>query len=185
MTNLLKAHSSHLLIVDVQEKLLPQIKIANELVGRCRRLIEIARQLDIGITLSEHYKKGLGETPFTIRELIQAGEAFEKIHFSCLGDERLKKRFQDLKQEDVSQIIICGLEAHICIFQTAIELKMAGFDVFVVADCVSARNKLSIERAWSRLELNNIAVIDLEMAIFEWLGQAGTDEFKRILPYLK
>ena len=62
---------------------------------------------------------------------------------------------------------------------------MAGFDVFVVADCVSARSKLSLERAWRRLELNNIAVIDSEMAIFEWRGQAGTAEFKRILPYLK
>lgn len=185
MTNLLKAHSSHLLVIDVQEKLLPQIEIADELVGRCRRLIEIARHLDIGITLSEHYKKGLGETPFTIRELIKDGEVFEKIHFSCLGDERLKKRFQDLEQEGVLQITICGLEAHICVFQTAIELKMAGFDVFVVADCVSARSKLSLERAWRRLELNNIAVIDSEMAIFEWLGKAGTAEFKRILPYLK
>lgn len=185
MTNLLKSRSSHLLVVDVQEKLLAQIETADEFVGRCRRLIEIARHLGIGITLSEHYKKGLGETPFMIGELVKDGEKFEKIHFSCLGDERLKKRFQDLKQEGVSQIIICGLEAHICIFQTAIEIKMAGFDVFVVADCVSARNKLSIERAWRRLGLNKIAVIDSEMAIFEWLGQAGTDEFKRILPYLK
>ena len=108
MSNLLKRRLSHLLIVDVQEKLLPPIQNSDELVGCCRRSIEIARHLNIGITLSEHYKKGLGETPLPILDAVKQDELFEKAHFSCVGNESLRERFLSLKQKGVSQIVICG-----------------------------------------------------------------------------
>jgi nicotinamidase-related amidase len=183
---LLSRDKSQLLIVDVQEKLLSAISGKDRVVDRCVRLVLAARKLGIPITLSEQYPQGLGPTHDSIRDAF-ANDGFvaDKTEFSCARNELLRDRLHDMRRQGRSQIVIGGIEAHVCVAQTAIDLEAQGFEAFVVADAVGSRAKSSRKLAFTRLQKASVDVVDSEMVLFEWMERAGTPEFKELQALIK
>ena len=183
---LLTRAKSQLLIVDVQDKLLKAISGKDRLVERCVRLVRAARALNIPITLSEQYPQGLGPTADPIRDAFaNAGFVVDKVEFSCLRSEQLRERLHDLRRQGRPQVVIGGIEAHVCVLQTALDLESQGFEAFVVADAIGSRSKVNRKLAMARLLKAGADVVDSEMVLFEWLERAGTPEFKELQALIK
>jgi nicotinamidase-related amidase len=183
---LLAREKSQLLIIDVQEKLLPAMSDPERVVERCGRLVRAARTLDIPITVSEQYPRGLGPTVAPLREALgNAGSVIDKVEFSCLKSDALRERLHELRRKGRPQVVMGGIEAHVCVTQTAIDLEEQGFEAFVVADAVASRAKSSRRLALARLLKTGVDVVDSEMVVFEWLGKAGTQEFKELQGLVK
>ena len=183
---LLSREKSQLLIVDVQGNLLAAIDGKDRVLERCRRLLRAARALNIPVTVSEQYPKGLGPTVDPLRDLLgNADVVLEKIEFSCAKNEALRERLHELRLQGRSQVVIAGIEAHVCVTQTAIDLAAHGFEVFVVADAVGSRAKESRKLAIARLARSGTDIVDSDMVIFEWLERAGTPEFKELHALVK
>ena len=128
---LIDATKSSLLIVDVQERLLPVMAAGNGVVERSKILLKAAKALDVPIAVSEQYPKGLGHTVEILSQEIGNAPVFEKTSFSCWRDEGLRRHFTRHHDGGRPQVIIAGIEAHVCVAQTAIDLAQAGFGVFV------------------------------------------------------
>ena len=182
---LLDAAKSSLLIVDVQERLLPVMAVGNGVVERSKILLKVAKALDVPVTVSEQYPKGLGHTVEILNQDIGNAPIFEKSSFSCWRDDGLRKHFTAHHDAGRPQVIIAGIEAHVCVAQTAIDMAQAGFGVFVVADAVSSRVEDSVSLALTRMGQLGVEVINTEMAVFELLGKAGTPEFKELSSLIK
>lgn len=175
---LMKLEDSLLLIIDVQERLTPAMDNPRDVINNCAGLIGVAKRLGIPTFITEQYPQGLGPTMFDLRE--EAGENalyFPKMEFSCAKNEKI---MEAIKKSGKKQIVIAGIECHICITQTALDLKALGYEVFVVANASSSRKALQAGMALQRLMHNGVEVVTLEMAYFEWLQKAGTPEFKEI-----
>ncbi len=180
---LLEASKCCLLIVDVQEKLLPVIFEAERVADKCTVLLQAAEKLDLPIIISEQYPKGLGPT---IKELEhKQAMIFDKLSFSVWRSDTLKAHFKKMDESGFKQVIVCGIEAHVCVLQSAMDLHDAGFQVFVVADAVSSRLDDSADLALARMRKFGIHVINTEMAVFELAGKAGTPEFKALSALIK
>lgn len=183
---LLARDKSQLLIVDVQQKLLGAISGKDKVVEACVRLVRAARALDVPITISEQYPQGLGPTVDPIREAFaNNGFILDKVEFSCLKSEMLRDRLHELRRQGRPQVVVGGIEAHVCVLQTAMDLEAQGFEAFVAADAVGSRAKASAKRAIARLVKSGVDVVDSEMVLFEWLERAGTPEFKEIQALIK
>jgi nicotinamidase-related amidase len=183
---LLSRDKSQLLIIDVQDKLLSVISGKDRVVDRCVRLVRAARMLGVPITLSEQYPQGLGPTVDSIREAFaNDGFVVDKVEFSCLRSEPLRERLHELRRQGRSQVVIGGIEAHVCVTQTAIDLESQGFEAFVVADAVGSRSKINRKLALTRLLKSGVDVVDTEMVLFEWVERAGTPEFKELQALIK
>jgi nicotinamidase-related amidase len=177
---------SQLLIVDVQDKLLDAISRKDRVVQRCVRLVRAARLLGVPITVSEQYPQGLGPTVDPIRDAYaNAGFIVDKAEFSCLKSDPLRERLHELRRQGRPQVVIGGIEAHVCVLQTAIDLEAQGFEPFVVADATGSRSKVNRKLAISRLAKSGVDVVDSEMVLFEWLERAGTPEFKELQALIK
>jgi nicotinamidase-related amidase len=182
---LLSRGKSQLLIVDVQAKLLPAMS-DRRVVERCIRLVRAARALAVPITVSEQYPKGLGPTVEALREAVgNAGAFLPKVEFSCAKNGPLRERLCELRRQGRPQVVIGGMETHVCVGQTAIDLEGEGFEVFVVADAVSSRTTASRKLALTRLLKTGADVVNSEMVVFEWLGKADTSEFRELLALVK
>jgi nicotinamidase-related amidase len=180
---LLKASHSSLLIVDVQTRLLPAIQEPDRIVSQSSILLKAAELLKIPVTVSEQYPKGLGHT---VPELVtNSATIFEKLTFSCWRDAAMKDHFIKLHEGGRPQVIVAGIEAHVCVLQSCIDLHNAGFGVFAVADAMSSRKPSSAELAFHRMRGAGIQVVNTEMVIFELLEKAGTAEFKTLSALIK
>jgi nicotinamidase-related amidase len=168
---------SCLLIVDVQERLTPVMSDPRRVLHNCELLMRVAARLGIPILVSEQYPKGLGPTMVDLRPYIPAEGALPKMHFSAAADETILARIRALGRD---QVVIAGIETHVCVLQTALDLKSLGFDSRVVVDACASRRIESEQMAWSRMRQCDVQLLSLEMAVFEWLHQAGTPEFKEI-----
>lgn len=183
---LIKRKMSQLLIIDIQDKVFAPIPDRENITEAALLLIRAAKTLDVPITVSEQYPKGLGPTVEPIRaELGNAGEVFEKLYFSCIKDNSLRLHLEERRDMGRGQAVIAGIEAHVCVAQTALGLIADGYEVFVVADAVGSRSKLSRELGLTRIQLAGGVIVDSEMVLFEWLEQAGTPEFKSLQTLLK
>ena len=180
---LLEASKSSLLIVDVQERLLPAMAEPGEVVSRCQILLKAAETLDIPVTFSEQYSKGLGRTVPGLTT--NSAKVFEKLTFSCWRDVEMRKHFIELHEQERPLIIVAGIEAHVCVLQSCIDLYNAGFGVFAVADAIGSRKVESAALAFDRLRGAGIQVINTEMAVFELIGKAGTPLFKTLSALIK
>ena len=174
---LIERDRSFLLIVDVQERLLPAMTAPEPMLRNAGILLQAARRLGVPILASEQYPKGLGRTVPELVPLIPTGAVMEKVSFSCLADEAQAERIASLGRK---QAIVCGIEAHVCVLQTALALANKGYEVFVVRDAVTSRTPLSVETALARFQKAGVEVVTTEMVAFEWLARAGTDEFKDV-----
>ena len=174
---LMRVETSCLLVVDFQERLMPAIYQADSVVANGAWLIQIARRLGVPVLASEQYPQGLGHTVVAIRELLPAEAFMAKTHFSCAAERDCMRRIDALGRE---QIIVIGAEAHVCVLQTALDLRAAGKEVFLVADAVSSRSPRDVELAVERMRADGVRIVSREMVAFEWLHQAGDDRFRAI-----
>jgi nicotinamidase-related amidase len=178
---LLNAARSHFVVVDIQERLLPAVCDGEKVVHQSGILLAAADRLSVPVTVTEQYPKGLGPTVRAIAERVPARAAIlPKSTFSAGNDPAASERFSTLRAEGRDQIVLSGMEAHICVLQTAIGLRMSGFEVFVVADAVSSRTPQSVSAACARLLHAGCQWVTTEMVLFEWLERAGTDDFRAL-----
>ncbi|MBM3492247.1 MAG: isochorismatase family protein [Alphaproteobacteria bacterium] len=172
---LLEADRSQLLIVDEQERLMAAMQGAEAALAASLRLIAAARRLGMPITASEQYPKGLGPTVAAVAATLPNDARLAKLHFAVTADAGLMGRLAGFARP---QVVIAGVEAHVCVLQTAIALKRRGYQPAVVWDAVASRAAESKELARDRLLANGVELVNSEMVVFEWLGAAGTPEFK-------
>ena len=177
---LVEAAKSTLLLVDMQERLLPAMTGGAEAEARCAILLKAAKALDVPVTVSEQYPKGLGHTVPGLREEIGNAPVFEKLAFSCWKDEGMKEHLIVHHEAGRPLVVLAGIEAHVCVLQTALDLAAAGFGVFAVADAMASRAASSHALAVERMRQAGVSVVNAEMAVFELLGRAGTAEFKAL-----
>jgi nicotinamidase-related amidase len=171
-----------LVVVDVQERLLPAIFEQQRVVQNTVLLIQGAAILQVPIFATEQYRKGLGPTVPEVAAAIPGFAPLEKLAFSACGADGF---IPALKQKEVSEAILCGIEAHVCVTQTCLDLLEEGFGVFVAADAVSSRTAENYRIGLDRMRVAGAVVVSTEMALFELLERAGTDEFKQILNLVK
>ena len=184
MTNnkklLCNVENSCLMIVDIQKKLsavMPE-KVINRLKSNADVLLTAADRLNVPVIVTMQYPKGLGDVENFVKDkLNEKSKCFEKTSFSCLGAEGLPEHLEKLNKK---QIIMIGLESHICVLQSAIELTEKGYDVFVVSDAIASRKLTSYETSLTRLEQANIWLLNTESVLFEWLRNASHPEFKSL-----
>jgi isochorismate hydrolase len=176
--SLCDADNSCLIIIDIQEKLSSAIpdKIISRLRKNTQILLDAANQLNIPIITTAQYSKGLGPIEeFITNKLTDASRSFDKTRFSCLGADQLPEH---LKQINKKQIILTGIEAHICVLQSAIEFIAEGHDVFVVTDAIASRQSTSYEMTLLRLNQADCTLLNTESVLFEWLRDASHKDFK-------
>jgi nicotinamidase-related amidase len=171
-----------LVVVDVQERLLPSIFEKERVLQNTVRLVQGAAVLQIPVFVTEQYRKGLGPTVPEVASVIPTFAPMEKLAFSACGAVGF---IPALKGKKVADAILCGIESHVCVCQTCLDLLDHGFRVFVVADAVSSRTPENYRLGVERMRAAGAVIVSAEMALFELLEQAGTPEFKQILPLVK
>jgi len=182
---LLDRDRSQVLIVDVQERLLPAMHEGDQMVERCGLLIQGAVELGVPVTISEQYRKGLGPTVDRLDNIKGDATVMEKMHFSCAADPDMLKHISDIALNDRRQLVVAGIESHVCVLQSALGFKQAGLDVFVAMDATTSRLQSSVDLARDRFVANRVSAINVEMALFEWMQVSGTPEFKTISKLVK
>jgi nicotinamidase-related amidase len=170
------------LIIDFQERLFPAMNKKEELLKNTKILIEGLQQLEISLLLTQQYTKGLGETIPEIKSAITSFEPIEKRAFSCCDEQEVNQKLSDLKAKN---IILCGIESHVCVLQTAVDLKEAGYNPIVVMDCVSSRRPESIEIAKERFRFEGIMMTSMESILFELTRSSEVEGFKAISKLVK
>ena len=179
---MLKRDETVLVVVDVQGKLATLMYEKEKLFRNLQILIRGARILDLPIIWTEQYPKGLGPTIPEIGSLLDGLTPIEKIDFSCCGESRFMTKLNAINR---NQVLICGIETHVCIYQTTLDLIKLGHEVQVVADAVSSRTRENKEIGLQKMAAAGAAITSVEMLLFELLRAAGTDEFKAISNLLK
>lgn len=172
---LVNASHATLLVVDVQEKLISAMTDPERMVKRTEWLIKVCKELEIPVVFSEQYPKGLGTTLPQLKEAAQGSLVVEKMHFSCVSGECLPK---SLFGRD--QVILCGIETHICVLQTALDLLSQGKRVFVVEDATDCRSAYSHGLGIQRMRDAGAQIVTREMVVFESLHSASHEKFRAI-----
>ncbi len=178
---LLKNETTALLIVDFQERLLNVMRKKDLVKKDMLKLVKGIKVLGIPIYFTEQYPQGLGETDEEIKAELE-GEAIQKLSFSCSGAGNL---FSELKEKNISQVIVCGIESHVCVQQTALDLLANGFQVNIPANAVSSRTKIDYKTALKRMEKHGAEITTVEAILFELLNVCTTQEFKDIAKIIK
>ena len=179
---LIRASDSALIVIDMQERLVPAMQAPARTIKNTRLLLQAAEKTGVPALLTEQYPQGLGHTIPQIVEAAGDSPILSKMHFSCMEDPGFLKAFKAL---DRPQAILVGMEAHICVVQTAASLVEEGYQVFVVSDATASRTIESEAACLARLNAGGVSIVTTEMVVFEWLGQAGTAAFKEMLPLIK
>ena len=179
---LLSRDHSVLVIVDVQEVFLKPIKVGSLIVENIQLLVRVAKQLGIPMLATTQNAEKLGTLMPEIAELIGDTPVLDKLCFSCLALESFARHLQATGR---SQVVLVGVEAHICVLQTALDMLKAGYAVHVPHDAVASRAKRDWKYALLRLANSDAVVSSVESVIYEWLYEAGTDAFRAVLPLLK
>lgn len=174
---LLKLQNSCLLIIDVQEKLTPLVLNHEKLVQNCQWLMRLAYELEVPIQVTEQYPKGLSRTVAPLRNEEVSAVYSEKVFFSCASEPDCLKA---ITQTDREEILIAGIETHVCVMQTALELQAMGKNVYVVVDAVSTRHEIDHRYGLKRMKAAGITLVTKEMVFFEWIRCAGTPRFKEL-----
>ncbi len=170
------------LVIDMQERLFPVMYEKEALLKNCTTLLNGLNELSIRTIVTQQYTKGLGETIPEITATIPNFEYIEKKDFSCCDEPTVAAK---LKEVGAKNVIICGIESHVCVLQTAVDLKEAGINPVVVMDCVSSRVKESIEIAKERFRFEGIMMTSCESILFELTRTAGAPEFRAISKLVK
>jgi len=181
--NMLNEKNTALFVIDVQESFRSVIPRFEEIAVRISTAVRGFQMLDVPIVVTEQYPKGLGPTVEEIAlSLPDDVKPFEKSAFSACGSEPLKDMLEGL---DVNQIVLCGIEAHVCVCQTALELLDIGYDVHVLTDCVGSRFEHDKEAGLSKMYGSGVDPSSVEMALFELMRDSSHEKFKSIQALIK
>lgn len=177
---------SHLLVIDVQERLAPAITDVESVVANVARLVRYATILDVPITFTEHMPERIGHLlPDLSVGLSKSTETIRKVTFSAVREPAFNSRISTVKQSGRDLTVVCGMEAHVCVMQTVLELRAAGHDVMLVADAVGSRSHGNRDLAIQRMSKAGATIVSHEMIAFEWLERGDAPEFKDVLKLLK
>jgi nicotinamidase-related amidase len=168
-----------LVVIDVQEKLCVAMDglVLKQVVKNIGILLDSAVELNLPVMVTEQYVKGLGSTLTELKEKAADASCYEKMSFSCCGSAEF---ISSLKSTGRTQVIITGMETHVCVLQTVIELREAGFTVHIVKDAVMSRNKQNWKTALQTMALAGAVPTSAESVLFQLLKVAGTDAFKKL-----
>jgi nicotinamidase-related amidase len=180
--HILKTKQTALLIIDIQEKISAVMLDREFLLKNTVKLIKGCRLLDVPIFITEQYPKGLGPTEKEIVEALGDTLPMQKMTFTCCGAEEL---LPALKKKAIKQVVIAGIEAHVCVQQTALDLLACGYQVHILRDAVSSRRTTDAETALARLQNAGAVISTTEAALFELLERAGTPQFKEVSQLVK
>ena len=178
---LLQRENAQVLMIDVQERLLPAMAEAAAVTVNGTRLLEAARILAVPVLVSEQYPQGLGRTVPDLARHAPANAVHEKIEFSCYANPALRQALSGAGR----QTILFGIEAHVCVLQTVLSLLDAGRRVYVVRDAIGSRREESKEAAIRRMERHGADIVTTEMVVFEWLGTAEHPRFREAAALIK
>jgi nicotinamidase-related amidase len=178
----LSIENTVLVIVDVQEKLWRVMYDKEKLLDNLQRLIRGIQVLGIPVIITEQYPQGIGPTVPEIAVLLRDNKPIAKLSFSCCGDTNFLKK---LKAIDRKQVLITGIESHVCVYQTAIDLLKSGYEVQAVTECISSRTPENRQLGLQRIENAGGKLTGVEMALFELLKTAGSEQFKAISKIVK
>lgn len=178
-TYFLDRNDAVLVLIDIQEKLCAAMDgtVLNQLTKQVGILLQTAEELDLPVLITEQYVKGLGETLPSLRQQAEKAHRYEKMSFSCCGSSEF---VEHLKCSGRQQVIITGMETHVCVLQTVIELLDAGFKVHIVKDAVMSRNKRNWETALEAMTQAGAVPTCTESVLFQLLKVAGTESFKKL-----
>ena len=179
---MMKREELILLVIDYQDALLAKIPVSEDIVAHGATLAQFARSLEIPILWTEQYPKGLGKTEARISALLAGCPVIEKVSFDCFGTPGFKEA---LEKTGRKQVLVAGVETHVCVMQTVLSARALGYEVFVARDAVGSRTKGDYKAGISRMQAHGAEIVTTEMAIFETLRVAGTPDFKKILPLVK
>ncbi|MBK3517974.1 hydrolase [Carboxylicivirga marina] len=169
-------------VVDIQERLFPHINEHEQLENNTKILVQGLKALEVPFLVTEQYKKGLGDTIEGIETFVKEDPHFEKMAFSCCDDPKF---MEALETSTKRTVILAGMETHICMLQTAIDLRERGFTPVIVEDCVSSRTTENKRIALERLRHEGVIVSSYESILFELCRIAGSDAFKTISKLVK
>jgi len=170
------------LIIDIQERLVPVMFQKDKIISNSCRLILGLQELDVPLIVTQQYSKGLGETIPEISTLVSHFNPIEKTSFSCYDEPKF---VEVLTNFEVKNVIICGIESHVCVLQTAIDLKTAGYNPIVIFDCISSRAKSNLKLAIERFRFEGIMISSFESILFELTRGANDPAFKAISKLVK
>ncbi len=172
---------AQLLVVDLQEKLLPFIAGHEQVLAAAEKMIRAAVVLELPVTVSQQYSKGLGPTNPAILAAATGAARAEKMTFSFCADPDCRRKLPSTRP----QVLLVGIEAHVCVQQTALDLLGLQMRPVVLADAVGSRRPFDCQIALDRMRAAGVVVTTVESAIFELVHESGTDRFKRILPIVR
>jgi len=179
---LLIPENTTLLIIDIQERILPVMNNFQRVVDNTLKLIKGFKVIVLPIYFTEQYPIGLGPTLTSITDALGDLKPFDKMSFSCSGAADL---FEEFKKKNLSQIVVCGIESHVCIQQTVLDLLENGFQVNVAADAVSSRKEIDYHTSLERMRYHGAEVTTTESILFELLNVCGTSQFKEVSKIVK
>ncbi|GJM23732.1 MAG: isochorismatase [Phycisphaerae bacterium] len=181
---LITRDNSSLLLIDVQTRLLPQIHEAESMVATNAFLLKAAHLFGVPIVATVQYVAGLGPTHPQLQDILSGWdiEPIEKATFSALQDETCKQKMTSLNR---SHVVVVGIESHVCVQQSVLDLVEAGFRPVVVRDAISSRSVTDLETSIRRMEAAGAVVTTAESLAFGWCRESGTPEFKEMLGYVK
>lgn len=181
-THRIRRGEAALLVVDIQEKLFPSIFEKERVLENALRLVKGAALLKLPTFVTEQYRKGLGGTLPELAAVIPGVAPLEKLAFSSCGAQGL---LPALEEQQLRDILVCGIESHVCVSQTCLDLLDRGLRPFVVVDAISSRTSENYQIGIDRVRAAGAVIVSTEMILFELLHQAGTAEFKQLLPLLR
>ncbi|MBM4176862.1 MAG: isochorismatase family protein [Ignavibacteria bacterium] len=179
---ILQKDKTGLLVIDIQERILNVMMKHETLVANVNKLIGGFKILQLPIYFTEQYPKGLGPTTESILPNLQPVEAVQKLTFSCSGADGL---FQKIRNDKLEQIVVCGIESHVCVMQTVLDLLASGFQVNVPIDSISSRKEADYQAALMRFQSEGAIITSTEAVLFELLEECRSDEFKQISKLVK
>lgn len=183
MYQALSADAVALVVIDIQEKLMAAIANRDQVVRNASLLLRLADVQSIPKLVTTQYQAGIGPIVPSVAELVGVSQpVYDKTEFSCLANAGAARALGDLGRK---RLILSGVEAHICVYQTALACRNAGYDVTVVADAVGSRTSTNHAFGLDRMRDVGCQIAPVEMVIYELLGKAGTPDFKKLLPHLK
>lgn len=180
---MLSLHRAALVVVDLQEKLLPAIHDRERILENSLLLLHLSRISGLPVVLTTQYRKGLGDIVPEILAAAPGVEPVDKVSFGCFGSEGFLSRLERLPGRD--QLVVAGIEGHICVAQTVLGALEKGYEVHVASDAVGSRLPSNREVGLRRMEKSGAVISSAEMAVYELLGRSDGAAFKQMLPYLK
>lgn len=173
-----------LVVIDIQQKLLPPMFEKDRLLRNAQLLIRLAGILHLPVVVTTQYARGLGSIVPEIASLLPEAKAIDKLAFGCFGHEEFCSAMKELPRQRKT-LLVCGMETHICVMQTVLGALNRDYAVHVAADAVGSRTELNWKIGLDRMESAGAVISSTEMIIYELLGASGTPAFKAMLPFLK